>query len=188
MIWRTVVFTVVFLALPLGLNPPPAGAQNAEIAFDHNHTLAEVVDYLEAVVDAYPTLARIHTIGKSYEGRDLLVLEITNQATGDGLSKPGFWMDGNLHASEVMGAEVCLKNIDTLVKGYGNDPFITDLVDTRTIYIMPKLNPDGSDYYLTQPRRNAEQRPAPRLGPGRRLGRRSRRRTWTETATSSRCG
>ena len=60
---------------------------------------------------------------------DLLVLEITNQRTGDGLSKPGFWMDGNLHASEVMGAEVCLKNIDTLVKGYGNDPFITDLVD-----------------------------------------------------------
>ena len=79
------------------------------------------------------------------------MLEITNQATGDGLSKPGFWMDGNLHAGEVMGAEVCLNNIDTLVKGYGNDPFITNLVDTRTMYIMPKLNPDGSDYYLHNP-------------------------------------
>jgi hypothetical protein len=50
-----------------------------------------------------------------------------------------------------MGAEVCLKNIDMLVKGYGGDPFITNLVDTRTIYIMPKLNPDGSDHYLTRP-------------------------------------
>jgi hypothetical protein len=37
------------------------------------------------------------------------------------------------------------------VKGYGNDPFITELVDTRTMYIMPKLNPDGSDHYLTKP-------------------------------------
>jgi hypothetical protein len=119
--------------------------------FDHNHTYSEVVDYLEAVTAAYPSITRLHTIGQSYQGRDLLVLEITNQDTGDGLSKPGFWMDGNLHASEVMGAEVCLKNIDTLVKGYGNDPSITDLVDTRTMYIMPKLNPDGSDHYLTKP-------------------------------------
>jgi hypothetical protein len=50
-----------------------------------------------------------------------------------------------------MGAEVTLKNIDVLVKQYGNDPFVTNLVDTRTIYLMPKLNPDGSDYYLTHP-------------------------------------
>ncbi len=148
---RIFLSAIAILILPLGLNPIPADAQIAEIVFDHNHTYSEVVDYLEAVVDAYPTLARIHNIGKSYQGRDLLVLEITNQQTGDGLQKPGFWMDGNLHASEVMGAAVCLKNIDTLVKGYGNDSFITDLVDTRTIYIMPKLNPDGSDHYLTKP-------------------------------------
>jgi hypothetical protein len=129
----------------------PARAQGPEIRFDHNHTFNEVVDYLEAVEAAFPSITRLHTIGQSYQGRDLLVLEITNRDTGEGLSKPGFWMDGNLHASEVMGAEVCLKNIDTLVKGYGNDPFITDLVDTRTLYIMPKLNPDGSEHYLTRP-------------------------------------
>jgi len=148
---RLFLTALAFLIIPLALKPLSVEAQRAEISFDHNHTFSEVVDYLEAVVDAYPTLAKIHNIGESYQGRDLLVLEITNQQTGDGLQKPGFWMDGNLHASEVMGAAVCLKNIDTLVKGYGNDPFITDLVDTRTIYIMPKLNPDGSEHYLTKP-------------------------------------
>ncbi|MFC1627561.1 M14 family metallopeptidase, partial [Gemmatimonadota bacterium] len=96
-------------------------------------------------------IATIHNIGKSFQGRDLLVLEVTNRETGAGLSKPGFWIDGNLHASEVMGAAVTLHNIDTLVKGYGNDPFITDLIDTRVIYLMPKLNPDGSEHYLTKP-------------------------------------
>jgi hypothetical protein len=126
-------------------------AQAPEIRFDHNHTYAEVVDYLQRVVRAFPNITKLHTIGQSYEGRDLLVLEVTNRSTGDALSKPGFWMDGNLHASEVMGAEVSLKNIAVLIGGYGSDPFITNLVDTRTIYIMPKLNPDGSDYYLTKP-------------------------------------
>jgi len=139
------------VALLLAITATPTSAQRADISFDHNHTFSEVADYLNAVVRAYPSITKLHNIGKSYEGRDLLVLEITNQGNGDGLSKPGFWMDGNLHASEVMGAEVCLKNIDTLVKGYGNDSSITDLVDTRTMYIMPKLNPDGSDYYLHNP-------------------------------------
>jgi len=142
----------ILLAAPmLGLVLLPGTAQAQEMRFDHNHTFAEVVDYLNQVVRAYPEIARLHNIGKSYEGRDLLVIEITNQNTGDGLSKPGFWIDGNLHASEVMGAAVTLKNIDYLVKQYGSDPFVTNLVDTRTIYLMPKLNPDGSDYYLMNP-------------------------------------
>ena len=138
-----------FVALLLVLGAIPSKAQAQELKFDHNHTNAEVVEYLQQVVSAYPQIARLYNIGKSFEGRDLLVLEITNQSTGDGLSKPGFWIDGNLHSSEVMGAEVTLKNIDVLVKQYGSDPFVTNLVDTRTIYLMPKLNPDGSDYYLT---------------------------------------
>ncbi len=126
-------------------------AQAPQLRFDHNHTFQEVVDYLLQVTAAYPEIARLHNIGSSYEGRDLLVLEITHRDTGDGLEKPGFWLDGNLHASEVMGAEVCLKNIDYLIRNYGDDPFVTNLVDTRTIYIMPKMNPDGSDYYLMNP-------------------------------------
>ncbi|MFC1565260.1 M14 family metallopeptidase, partial [candidate division KSB1 bacterium] len=121
------------------------------LIFDHNHTFSETVDYLNSVVRAYPDITKLHVIGKSYLGKDLIVIEITNHETGDGLSKPGYWFDGNLHAGEVMGAEVSLKTIDVLVKQYGKDPYVTDLVDTRTIYIMPKLNPDGSDHYLTKP-------------------------------------
>jgi hypothetical protein len=141
-----VVFMLIFAALPAqGAAEPP------ELKFDHNHTFKETVEYLNGVAKAFPDITKLHTIGKSYLGNDLIVIEITNKSTGKGLSKPGYWIDGNLHSSEVMGAEVCLKTIDTLVNQYGQDPFITDLVDTRTIYIMPKLNPDGSDHYLTKP-------------------------------------
>ena len=103
---------VIFPALLLALTSAPVTAQAPELRFDHNHSYAEVVEYLNQVVRAFPDIARLHTIGESYEGRELLVLEITNRNTGDGLEKPGFWIDGNLHASEVMGAEVSLKNID----------------------------------------------------------------------------
>jgi hypothetical protein len=144
----------LFLVSSFYLLTVGAGAQTApELVFDHNHTFDETVTYLHGVVKSYPKIARIHTIGKSFLGNDLLVLEITNEDTGKALEKPGYWLDGNLHASEVFGAEACLKTIDVLVKQYGNDPDITHLVDTRTIYIMPKLNPDGSDHYLKNPDR-----------------------------------
>ena len=85
---------------------------------------------LNDVVKTYPKITRLHNIGKSFLGNDLLVLEITNKETGKAQDKPGFWIDGNLHASEVMGAAVCLKNIETLVSEYGKDAFITELYRT----------------------------------------------------------
>jgi len=125
----------------------------SQLKYDHNYNFAEVRDFLKSVSEEAPQLSSLHTIGKSFLGKDLLVLEITNKATGGALTKPGFWMDGNLHASEVFGCAVCLNTIETLLSRYGRDEEITRLVDTRTIYIMPKLNPDGSDYYLSHPDR-----------------------------------
>ena len=140
--WLVAVFVVLLLS---------STTWAGELKFEFNHTFGEVVDYLKGLTKTYPNITKLHNIGKSFLGNDLLVLEITNKSTGEGLTKPGFWIDGNLHASEVMGTEVCLKTIDTLVTQYGKDPFITGLVDTRTVYIMPKLNPDGSEHYLRKP-------------------------------------
>ena len=147
--WR---WAVLFSLLPATTATFTAGAApGIELKFDHNHTYAEVVSYLKLVTETYPKITKLHVIGKSFQGKDLLVLEITNQANGNALEKPGYWIDGNLHAGEVMGAEVCLKTIDSLVTQYGKDPLTTSLVDTRTTYIMPKFNPDGSDHFLTKP-------------------------------------
>jgi len=146
---KSIITLAICLIFGLLLTCVSANAAVEKLSFDHNYTFAETVRFLNEVVKAYPKITELHTIGKSYLGKDLLVLEITNQETGQGLEKPGFWIDGNLHSSEVMGAAVCLRTIETLVTGYGSDASITELIDTRTIYIMPKLNPDGSDHPTT---------------------------------------
>jgi len=143
---------VCLWVLLLGNGLAEAGAAEVQpLTFDHNYTFSEVVDYLDKIIKAYPDITRLYKIGESYEGRDLLVLEISNQKNKNPLDKPGFWLDGSLHSSEVMGAAVCLKTIETLVTQYEKDEKITQLVNTRTIYVMPKLNPDGSELYLTTP-------------------------------------
>ena len=63
----------VFMILFAG-NSPANSAPDPEMTFDHNHTFPEVVDYLNGMVKAYPKLARLHTIGKSYLGKSQLML------------------------------------------------------------------------------------------------------------------
>jgi hypothetical protein len=142
---------MALIAAALAL-PQPASTQGPpKILFDHTHTFAETAEYLNAVAKAYPEITRLHSIGKSFLGKDLLVLEITQRKTADAAMKPGYWIDGNLHAGEVFGGESTLHTIQTLVSGYRIDPVITRIVDDYVFYIMPKLNPDGADHYLTRP-------------------------------------
>lgn len=148
---RVLLKTIVLIFLFPSITIFYLNANVPKLKFDHNYTFDEVASYLQEVSRVYPNITKLYDIGDSYLGKDLLVLEITNHDTGEALEKPGYWIDGNLHSSEVFGAATCLKTIETLVSQYGKDPFITNLVDTRTTYIMPKLNPDGSDHYLTKP-------------------------------------
>ena len=88
-------------------------------------------------------------------------MEITNKGTGPASEKPGLWIDGNTHSGEVTGSAVYLLTIGHLLSKYGEDEFVTDLLDKTTIYILPRVNTDGTEIFLTQPlsqdgRRRAE--------------------------------
>lgn len=129
-----------------------AGEENGlNITFDKYHSYDEIRKFLQDCVREYPDLCRIECIGKSYENREILMIEITNKKTGRGADKPGIYADGNTHAGEVTGAEVILYTIKQILEGYGKDDRITRLVDTRVFYFIPRITVDGSEYYLTTP-------------------------------------
>ena len=98
--------------------------------------------------DAHPRLVTVSSIGKSFEGRDIWVVTLTSAATGPDADKPAFWADGNIHAAELTASTACLYYLHWLVTGYGHEPQITHLLDTRTIYLCPRLNPDGAELAL----------------------------------------
>lgn len=121
------------------------------IAFDRYHKYDEIRAFLQDCVREYPDLCRVECVGKSYQGREIQMLEITNHATGCGADKPGVYTDGNTHAGEVTGCEVILYTIKRMLEGYGKDPKVTAMVDTRVFYFIPRITVDGSEYYLTTP-------------------------------------
>lgn len=104
---------------------------------------------LQALVNAYPGLAQISDIGDSWEktapggspGYDLWMVRLTNESIPG--PKPRFFLMANIHAREVATAESAMDFIATLLHGYGRDPDATWLLDSREIYVVPMVNPDG---------------------------------------------
>jgi len=111
----------------------------------------EVADALAAFAEEHPGLAAVRSIGKSHEGRDLLLITLTSQATGADSAKPAYWVDANIHATEVTGCMAALHLIQRVLTGYGREQAITDLLDRRTLYVLPCMNPDGMEQALTSP-------------------------------------
>jgi murein tripeptide amidase MpaA len=119
-----------------------------QVRFDTYYRYDELTRILHAFAEEYPQLVRIESIGKSYEGRDIWLLTVTNFATGPAEEKPALWVDGNIHASEVSPSSACLYLLHRLTREYGSHEKITRCLDTRAFYVCPRVNPDGAEWAL----------------------------------------
>jgi murein tripeptide amidase MpaA len=118
------------------------------IAFDRFYKYADLTALLHDFATQHPKLLTLESIGKSYEGREIWAITATSKATGAAADKPAFWFDGNIHAGELTASTACLYYLNQLVTQYGRDKDITRLLDTRALYIVPRLNPDGAEWAL----------------------------------------
>jgi len=118
------------------------------IKFNRFYRYAELTRLLKAYAKEYPNLIRLESIGKSFEGRDVWLVTATNFKLGEDAEKPAFWVDGNIHASEVTASAAALYLIESLVTKYKTDEKTKRVMDTRAFYIVPRVNPDGAEWAL----------------------------------------
>ena len=88
-----------------------------------------------------PGLTELDQVGESYHGQPLMLITITNEATGPAHDKPALYVDGGIHAGELTGSAVATHLIGHLLNGYGNDERVTALLDTRAFYVAAEVQP-----------------------------------------------
>lgn len=137
------LFPALLHAQAISLVAPDGG-----VDWNRFYTAAETNQMLAEFGALYPELTKIYSTGRSFRGQPLMLIEITNESTGPAEEKPALYVDGGIHAGEFTGSAVATYLIGHLLNGYGNDPRITALLDTRVFYVRPKFNPDGSDVAL----------------------------------------
>lgn len=122
------------------------------LPFDHILRYEELTTLLQRWAAARPDLLELASIGVTPKGRQMWFLTLTNRATGAAHEKPALIVDGNMHANEWGGGVAALHFAWRLLRDYSTDKRVTELLDTRCVYVLPRMSPDGVEATLTQGR------------------------------------
>lgn len=130
------------------------GAPNnpkVEVAWNRYYDTGELTEIMHRIVKAHPSLASVKSIGKSFEGRDMLMMTIGNRKNGNPDTRPAMYIDGNIHSNEVQGSEVALYTAWYVCEMYSSVEWIRNLLDEKTLYILPTINPDAREHFIHRP-------------------------------------
>lgn len=128
-------------ASPFALTPPVGQG-----AMGGHYTLTQIVAHIDKFAKDHP--ARCSTkvsLGKSIEGRDIWMVKISDNVNVDE-NEPEVLFDSLHHAREPLGVTTTLVFMDWLLSNYATDPVAKRIVDTRELYFVPCVNPDGYEY------------------------------------------
>ena len=147
-----------------------------EIAKQKYHTHTRLKEELNKLTSDYPDIAAQYSIGSTEQGRDILVLKLTEDVKNERLylkpqvkfvagkiveknlkphkfSKAFYFLHySGIHGDEVVGRELLLYLARTLCEQYKCDSYVTELLRNVEIHLLPSLNTDG---YILKTRNNA---------------------------------
>jgi hypothetical protein len=115
----------------------------------YNH--AGITEICKKLAAAHPDLIKVGSIGKSFQGREMWVLTVTDFKKGKPEEKPGFYIDGNIHSNEIQGSEMALYTAWYLAESFKDVAFVQELLADKVFYIVPTINPDARDHYMKEP-------------------------------------
>ena len=139
----------ILIALGLVVIAPGfASASEFPAGYTGFHSYTEITAETAAVAAAHPDITQRFSIGKSYQGRELWAMKISDNVATDE-NEPEVLFDGSHHADEHMAAEMTLRIMHWLVDGYGTNTRITNIVNSREVWIVFLVNPDGAEYDIS---------------------------------------
>ncbi|MFH9072782.1 M14 family metallopeptidase [Streptomyces alboflavus] len=109
------------------------------------HNYAEMNAEIDQRLQQYPSLMSKRVIGKSHQGRDIVAIKISDNV-GTDEAEPEVLFTHHQHAREHLTVEMALYLMRELGAGYSTDDRVKKIVDSREIWIVPDLNPDGGEY------------------------------------------
>jgi hypothetical protein len=142
-------------ALVLFAGATPAFAMRAAEfppGYSGYHDYAETMDDINSVIANHPGIVTKQAIGQSYQGRTIWAVKISDNVDQDE-NEPEVLFEHLHHAREHITVEQALEIIYLLADNYGTASAlgerVTSIVDSREIWIIPMVNPDGSEYDIS---------------------------------------
>ena len=141
---RPAVVLPVLVALLLVFAAAPATAQERSAYRDH----AALTKAVQALAGANKTLVRVASIGKSRGGRDIWALEIAGPGVVPPGKRPALLVAAGFEGDDLTGTELSLAVAEFLAKNAAGDPAVKQRLEASTVYVLPRINPDGAEGFF----------------------------------------
>jgi hypothetical protein len=126
-------------------------------------TYAEALEELQQIAADHPDICQLIDIGDSHgkvyynQGygnygayqHDIWALKVSDNVTQEE-DEPAVYYFGAHHAREPLSTEVAFYVLNHIIDNYGTDPEITANVNSKEIWFVPIVNPDGHEVVLNQ--------------------------------------
>ncbi|XP_058834630.1 carboxypeptidase B-like [Topomyia yanbarensis] len=132
---RSLVLVLCFVVLVVGKTNP-----RHTISWDHFWTQEEIEEYMHELVEHYPDIATLETIGTSTEGRDIDAILVSY---GTNANKPLVVIDAGLRAREWVSPMMAMFVLHELVE---HPEQFSDILAEVNFLVIPLVNPDGYVY------------------------------------------
>lgn len=129
----------------------PAAADAQSGAYDRYLNHAELTRAARELVSAHPDIASISSLARTDAGRDIWLLTLGRRSGPDLDTRPALLIVANLEGNRLIGSSTALYTAEHLLTRYAADSAVRSLLDERTIYIIPRANPDGAELAFTMP-------------------------------------
>lgn len=113
--------------------------------FSSYHNYDDLTKELKRLVNANKGIAKIESIGKTLEGRDLWVVTIANPDGAPVDERPAMFIGANFEGDHLIGSEISLSVINHLLKNYNSDDAVKNSINDHVYYIIPRMNPDAAE-------------------------------------------
>jgi len=138
--WFSLV-TIILLAIQVGAARPAT-------YYDYKSLRKRLV----SLAKQEPNLVRVDSIAQSIDKRKVWVVEVGKCIEGDRKTRPAVLVAAGIEGNDLIGCSIAVSWLERLIKQYQTDAQITGLLETTTIYVIPRLNPDAAEHFFTRPK------------------------------------
>lgn len=110
------------------------------------HTYEEMVSEIEDLKLHNSSIVLVQNLSTTYEGRTVHAIKISDTPTVNESEEQDILFMAGLEANSLISVEIAMFLVKYLTFNYGVDSHVTELVNTREIWIIPMANPDGHEY------------------------------------------
>jgi len=105
----------------------------------------EMTNSIKSVVNSNKNIAKVESIGKTLEGRDIWLVTIADSKGVPVNERPGLLIGANFEGDHLIGSQLAVATMDYILKNYSSNEEVKKSIDEHVYYIFPRINPDAAE-------------------------------------------